>query len=54
MKMKHLLSIRTIIAILTLLIILGGVLLWSSLLVMPDAHRHPLTILFINIIQRLP
>ena len=30
MKMKHLLSIRTIIAILTLLIILGGVLLGSS------------------------
>ena len=36
MKMKHLLSIRTIIAILTLLIILGGVLLGSS---WSDARR---------------
>lgn len=54
MKMKHLLSIRTIIAILTLLIILGGVLLGSS---WSDARRSQgirLTILFINIIQRLP
>lgn len=36
MKMKHLLSLRTIIAILTLLFILGGVLLGSS---WSDARR---------------